>query len=37
MAIQTINPATNKVVKSFDEMTEAALEQAVVQAVHTYD
>ena len=37
MAIQTINPATNKVVQSFDEMTEAALEQAVVQAVHTYD
>lgn len=37
MAIQTINPATNKVVKSFDEMTEAALEQAVEQAVHTYD
>jgi len=37
MAIQTINPATNKVVQSFDEMTEAALEQSVVQAVHTYD
>ena len=37
MAIQTINPATNKVVQSFDEMTEVALEQAVVQAVQTYD
>ena len=37
MAIQTINPATNKVVQSFDEMTEAALENAVVQAEHTYN
>jgi len=32
VAIQTINPTTNKIVKSFDEMTENALEKAVAQA-----
>ena len=37
MAIQTINPSNNKIVQSFHEMTEAAVEQAVEQAVHTYD
>ena len=37
MAIQTINPTTNKVVKSFDEMTEAAEENAVALAVILYD
>jgi succinate-semialdehyde dehydrogenase/glutarate-semialdehyde dehydrogenase len=37
MAIQTINPTTNKLVKSFDEMTEAAVENAVAMAVISYD
>lgn len=37
MAIQTINPTTNKVVKSFDEMTEAAVENAVARAAISYD
>ena len=37
MAIQTINPTTNKVVQSFDEMTETAVENAVAKAVTTYD
>lgn len=37
MAIQTINPTTNKVVKSFDEMTQAAVENAVAMAAISYD
>ncbi len=37
MAFQTINPATNKVVKSFDEMTDAAVEKAVAKADHTFE
>ena len=37
MAIQTITPTTNKLVKSFDEMTEAAVENAVAMAVISYD
>jgi succinate-semialdehyde dehydrogenase / glutarate-semialdehyde dehydrogenase len=37
MAIQTINPATNKTIKSFAEMTDAALEKAVAKAVITFD
>jgi succinate-semialdehyde dehydrogenase / glutarate-semialdehyde dehydrogenase len=37
MAIQTINPTTNKLVKSFDEMTEAAVENAVAMAVISYE
>lgn len=37
MAIQTINPTTNKVVKSFDEMTEVAVENAVAMAVISYE
>ena len=37
MAIQTINPTTNKLVKSFDEMTDAAVENAVAMAVISYD
>jgi succinate-semialdehyde dehydrogenase / glutarate-semialdehyde dehydrogenase len=32
MSIQTINPNTNKLVKSFDEMTDAAVGDAVAQA-----
>jgi len=37
MAFQTINPVTNKVVKTFDEMTLAAADKAVAQAVNTFD
>ena len=37
MAIQTINPTTNKLVKSFAEMTEAAVENAVAMAVISYN
>jgi succinate-semialdehyde dehydrogenase/glutarate-semialdehyde dehydrogenase len=42
MSIQTTNPATNKVLKSFDEMTdeqvEAAIEKSNTSLKHkTYD
>lgn len=37
MAIQTINPTTNKVVKSFDEISETALDDAVAKAANTFD
>ncbi len=37
MAIQTINPATNQLIKSFDEMTEAAVEKSVATAVNTFN
>ncbi len=37
MPIQTTNPATNKVVKTFDEMTEAAVDQSVAKAGETFD
>ena len=36
MAIQTINPNTNKTIKSFDEMTDEALEASVSQATKTF-
>jgi succinate-semialdehyde dehydrogenase/glutarate-semialdehyde dehydrogenase len=36
MSIQTINPTTNKTVKSFEEMTDTALDAAVAQAAKTY-
>ncbi len=36
MSIQTINPATNKVIMSFDEMTDQALDQAVGKAENTF-
>ena len=32
MSIQTVNPNTNKVVKSFEEMSDKAVETAVTQA-----
>jgi succinate-semialdehyde dehydrogenase/glutarate-semialdehyde dehydrogenase len=37
MVFQTINPVTNKVIKTFDEMTTAAIDKAVAQAVSTYE
>jgi succinate-semialdehyde dehydrogenase / glutarate-semialdehyde dehydrogenase len=37
MAIQTINPATNKSLMSFDEMTSDKVEAAIVQAVSAFE
>ncbi len=36
MPIRTTNPATNEVLKDFDEMTDTAVDQSVAQAVETY-
>jgi len=36
MSIQTVNPNTNKVVKSFEEMSDKAVETAVTQAESAY-
>ena len=36
MSIQTINPATNKVVKSFEEMTDKQVEQSLEQSDITF-
>jgi succinate-semialdehyde dehydrogenase / glutarate-semialdehyde dehydrogenase len=36
MAIQTVNPTTNKVVKSFEEMTVQAVDAGVMQATEAY-
>jgi succinate-semialdehyde dehydrogenase/glutarate-semialdehyde dehydrogenase len=37
MPILSINPATNKIIKSFDEMTDTAIDLAVVQASDAYE
>lgn len=37
MSFQTINPATNKVVKSFEEMTDVAVDKAVAKSVAAFD
>ena len=37
MVFQTINPATNKVVESFNEMTDAEVDEAVAKAADTFD
>lgn len=36
MSIQTTNPATNKVVKSFDEMTDKQVDHAIAKAANTF-
>jgi succinate-semialdehyde dehydrogenase/glutarate-semialdehyde dehydrogenase len=36
MSIQTTNPATNKVVKSFDEMTNKQVDHAIAQSVNAF-
>lgn len=36
MAIQSTNPATNKVVKTFDEMSEVAIEQSIAKSEETF-
>lgn len=37
MSIQTIDPTTNKTVRSFDEMTDKAVDAAVAQAAKAFD
>ena len=37
MSIQTTNPATNKVVKSFEEMTDKTIDSAIAQASITFE
>ena len=37
MPIQTTNPFTNKMVKEFEEMSEAAVEQSIANAAETFD
>lgn len=37
MAIQSTNPATNKMVKTFEEMTEKAVDKAIEQAAATFE
>jgi succinate-semialdehyde dehydrogenase/glutarate-semialdehyde dehydrogenase len=37
MSIQTINPTTNKVIRSFDEMSDDAVYTAVTQAAEAYN
>ena len=37
MSIQTVNPVNNKVVKSFEEMTDSAIEKAVAKASSTFE
>jgi succinate-semialdehyde dehydrogenase/glutarate-semialdehyde dehydrogenase len=36
MSIQTTNPATNKVLKSFDEMTDKQVDDAIAQSANTF-
>jgi len=36
MSIQTVNPNTNKTIKSFEEMTDSTVDAALSQAVKTY-
>jgi succinate-semialdehyde dehydrogenase/glutarate-semialdehyde dehydrogenase len=36
MSFQTVNPATNKVIQAFDEMTDAVLEKVVDRAAQTF-
>lgn len=36
MPIQTTNPATNKIVKSFDEMTDKQVDDAIAKSAHTF-
>lgn len=36
MAIQSINPATNIVVKKFEEMSETVVDQSIAQSVETF-
>ena len=37
MSIQTVNPVNNKVIKSFEEMTDSVVDKAVAQAASTFE
>lgn len=37
MSFQTTNPTNNKLIKSFEEITNEALENAVAKAANTYE
>lgn len=37
MSIQTVNPATNKVIKTFEEMSESAIDAAIDQASKAFE
>ena len=37
MAIKSTNPATNKVVKTFEEMTEEQVDKAVAQSAAAFE
>ena len=37
MSIQTVNPVNNKVIKSFEEMSDSAVNKAVAQATSTFE
>lgn len=36
MSIQSTNPGTNEVVKTFEEMSEAAVDQSIATSVETF-
>ena len=36
MSIQTVNPVNNKVIKSFEEMSDSAIDKVVTQAASTF-
>jgi succinate-semialdehyde dehydrogenase/glutarate-semialdehyde dehydrogenase len=36
MSIQSTNPATNEVVKKFEEMSETAIEESIAKSVETF-
>ena len=36
MSIQSTNPATNKVVKTFEEMSDTSVEQSIAKSVETF-
>ena len=37
MSIKSTNPATNKMVKTFEEMTEKAVDKAIAQSAATFE
>ena len=37
MVFQTINPTNNKIIKSFDEMTDSAVEKAISEATMAFE
>ena len=37
MAIQTVNPFTNEVIRSFDEMNDESVDMFIAQSVKTFN